>query len=71
MESARKTKEDLIELLEKIGYTLSKPVKIYILGGAALTLRDIKESTIDVDIIVENEDNYNVLVDALYRLFNS
>ena len=68
MESARKTKEDLIELLEKIGYTLSKPVKIYILGGAALTLRDIKESTIDVDIIVENEDNYNVLVDALYRL---
>ena len=50
--------------MENIGRTLSKPVKVYILGGAALTLRGIKESTLDIDIIVEDSNSYKALIEA-------
>lgn len=63
-----KGKEDIIELLENIGRVLSRPVKAYILGGAALTLCDIKESTLDIDIIVEDPNSYEVLIKALQSL---
>jgi len=61
-------KEDILKLLERIGRALSRPVKVYILGGAALTLRGIKESTLDVDIIVEDQNSYEILVKALRSL---
>jgi len=61
-------KEDIIELFENLGRALTRPIKVYILGGAALTLRDIKESTVDIDIIVEDLNSYKTLVKALQSL---
>ncbi len=63
-----KGREDIIELLESIGRVLNKPVRAYILGGAVLTLRGVKESTLDIDIIVEDSDSYRALVEALQAL---
>ena len=61
-------KEDVIEFFENLGQALTRPIKVYILGGATLTLRDIKESTLDIDIIVEDSSSYKALIEALQTL---
>ncbi|MBU0628281.1 MAG: hypothetical protein KKC75_03770 [Nanoarchaeota archaeon] len=45
-------KESIIELLEKIGSTLPVRVKIYMIGGGALSLKGLKEATKDVDLVL-------------------
>ena len=54
--------------MENIGAALKQRIKVYVLGGAALTLRDIKPSTVDIDITVEDQGSYEALVSALERL---
>lgn len=61
-------KEDLLELLERIGEFVNRRISVYVLGGAALTLRGIKSSTVDIDITVEDQGSYEALVSALQRL---
>ena len=61
-------KEDLLELPERIGEFVNMKISVYVLGGAALTLRDIKPSTVDIGITVEDQASYEALVSALERL---
>ncbi len=64
----KRSRGEIFSLLENIGATLNQRIKVYVLGGAALTLRDIKSSTVDIDITVEDQGSYEALISALERL---
>jgi hypothetical protein len=44
-------KEKLLSDLKKVGDMLDRPVRIYLIGGCAMALRDLKSATKDVDAI--------------------
>lgn len=54
-------KNELDELLIKIGLKIERSMKIYMLGGCALSFKGLKETTKDIDIIVTNKDDFNTL----------
>jgi len=51
----------LFELLQSISKYVEIKIKIYALGGTALTLLNIKKSTLDVDINIETNREYEYL----------
>ncbi|OYT56133.1 MAG: hypothetical protein B6U76_04425 [Desulfurococcales archaeon ex4484_217_2] len=61
------SREDIIRLLSSIGGLVKSSTIVYVLG-AALILRGIKDSTIDIDIIADNLKSYNAIVEALTAL---
>ncbi len=52
--------------LEEIGKRIAKPIKIYLIGGCAMSFRGLKESTKDVDIVFKNKEHLNLFLDALF-----
>ncbi|MBU0457088.1 MAG: DUF6036 family nucleotidyltransferase [Nanoarchaeota archaeon] len=50
------TKEDLLQWLEKIDKKLDREIKVVAVGGTAMTLSNLKESTRDVDFCVESKN---------------
>jgi DNA polymerase/3'-5' exonuclease PolX len=52
--------------LNEIGKRIRKPVDIYLIGGAAMSLRRFKETTKDIDIVFVNDDDYIIFKDALF-----
>lgn len=50
------TKNDLIVWLKDIDVKLKKPITLIAIGGTAMTLLNLKESTRDVDFDVRKED---------------
>jgi hypothetical protein len=52
------TKQDLLDWLKQIDKNLKKKMTIIAVGGTAMTLLNLKESTKDVDFCVET-NNYN------------
>lgn len=59
------SKEELNEWLVKVGSHVEKPLKIYMIGGCALSFRGLKEYTKDVDIIVESQKDFVILDGAI------
>lgn len=57
-------KTDLLALIKDIDSYAQQHYDLYALGGTALTLRDIKDSTLDVDINIPEDQK-----DALTKLF--
>ena len=57
--------ESLLAGLDGLGEALTEKVDVYLLGGANLILRDLKGTTKDIDVVVENKDVFRVLVEAL------
>jgi hypothetical protein len=53
--------EGLFELIESISKFIEKEIKIYALGGTALTILHIKKSTRDVDINIETNSEYQYI----------
>lgn len=53
--------EELFELIRSISKFIEKEIKMYALGGTALTILNIKKSTMDVDINIESNDEYNYI----------
>lgn len=51
----------LIELLQSISKYADTKIKIYALGGTALTLLNIKKSTLDIDINIETNKEYEYI----------
>ena len=51
------TKGDLIKWLKKIGSQLERNITLIAVGGTAMTLLNLKESTIDVDFDVSKKDH--------------
>jgi len=54
-------------LFEEINEQLASHVNILLIGGGAMTLRNDKESTKDIDVVVSSDD-YKILADALVKL---
>jgi len=61
-------KKDVIQLLKRIDKKLSEEVIIYLLGGGAMALRGIKDSTIDLDFVVIKKRNYVALKKAIEKI---
>ena len=51
-------KSKLLEFLQVLDYELKRKITLVAVGGTAMTLLDIKPSTIDVDFTIPSED-YN------------
>jgi hypothetical protein len=54
--------------LEELGDHLETPVDVYLLGGGNLILRGLKDSTKDVDIVVEDGQTFFAIVESLQDL---
>ncbi|MBU0460553.1 MAG: hypothetical protein KJ771_07140, partial [Nanoarchaeota archaeon] len=62
------TKETIQETFEKIGHILKEPVTIYLIGGGAMSLVDLKLVTKDIDIVVTNKKDLTTLRTAFQEL---
>lgn len=51
----------LLELLQSISKYVDLKIKIYALGGTALTLLNIKKSTLDIDINIDTNKEYEYI----------
>ncbi|KXA90679.1 hypothetical protein AKJ36_00315 [candidate division MSBL1 archaeon SCGC-AAA259I07] len=59
------SKERLLTGLERIGDNLKNKVDAYLLGGVNLILRGLKDTTKDIDVVLENQKGFRDLVQAL------
>jgi len=57
--------EELFELLASISKYIEEKIKMYALGGTALTLLKLKPSTLDIDINIHSDNEYHYV----YELF--
>ncbi len=46
---------------QKIADGLSAPLTVYVIGGGSMLLRDLKEATKDIDLVVADGDAYGQL----------
>lgn len=53
------SKEELDELLVNVGSKIVKSMKIYMIGGCALSFKELKPATKDIDIIVTKKEDFN------------
>ena len=61
-------KQNLLTSLENIGKRLETDIDVYLLGGANLIFRTLKDTTKDVDIIVREGEELEVLKEALEKI---
>ena len=52
--------KELDELLVRVGSKIEEPLKIYMIGGCALSFKGLKPATKDIDIIVTKKTDFNV-----------
>ena len=57
--------DSLLMGLEELGEALTDEINVYLLGGANLILRGLKDTTKDIDVVVEDKKTFRVLVGAL------
>lgn len=55
MSEKQYSKKDIDEVLKDVGRHLAKSVSAYLIGGCAMTFRNLKPSTKDADLIFEDE----------------
>ncbi|MBU1198924.1 MAG: nucleotidyltransferase [Nanoarchaeota archaeon] len=53
--------EELFEFMESISKFIEKEIKMYALGGTALTILNIKKSTKDIDVNIESNTEYEYI----------
>ncbi len=60
--------EELFELIGSISKFIEKEIKMYALGGTALTILNIKKSTRDIDINIESNSEYQYICNIFEEL---
>ncbi|TYT61746.1 hypothetical protein FYC77_12015 [Natrialba swarupiae] len=53
---------------QRIADGLSEPLTVYLIGGGAMSLRDLKGATKDIDLVVPDGDAYGQLWAVLMDL---
>ena len=53
-------KNELDGLLVKAGSKIEKPIKIYMIGGCALSFKGLKAATKDIDIILASNKDFEI-----------
>lgn len=61
----RYPEENLLKGLNELGEQLEQETVVYLLGGGNLILRDLKDSTKDIDVVVEDQETLEKLTDTL------
>ncbi len=56
------------EVLIAIGDLIEKKMVVYAIGGTAMMLRNIKDTTLDVDLVFDKQDDRNRFTNALKKL---
>lgn len=57
--------ESLLNGMEAIGEAVTESIDTYLLGGGNLILRGLKDSTKDIDLVVDSQHEFTILVDGL------
>ncbi len=52
--------------LDKTGSRIKRPISIYLIGGCAMSLRGLKESTKDIDIVFKDDKDCELFCDAMF-----
>lgn len=52
--------------LENIGIRIKKQISLYLIGGVAMSFRELKETTKDIDIVFKNNEDYLIFKEALF-----
>jgi hypothetical protein len=60
-------KDELEETLMKVGEKISEPIRIYMIGGCALSFRGLKAATKDIDIIVSNMADFDIFDSSMKK----
>lgn len=69
MNSRSRFDRDYIETeLERIAENLQTNVDAYLIGGGSMSLRDLKDTTKDIDLVVANEESFGRLMGPLQEL---
>lgn len=56
------------KLFEEMGANLSKFAKAYLIGGENMRIKGLKSRTKDIDMVVETQENFESIVEALTKL---
>jgi hypothetical protein len=56
------------ELLIAIGKELPKKIEVYAIGGTAMMLQNLKNTTLEIDLVCEKEKDRNALFETISRL---
>lgn len=59
---------ELFELLESINEYVERRTNMYALGGTALTILGIKQSTLDIDMNIDSESEYKYIVSVFEQI---
>ena len=62
------SKTDIENVLQKAGSVLKKPIEAFLIGGCAMTFRNLKPATKDADLLLEDELSEKILFDALREI---
>lgn len=57
--------DEIRDQFHELGSLLDEPLTVYLIGGGALTLREMKDATKDIDLIVRDEAELERLRDVL------
>lgn len=60
-------REELNELLVEVGSRIEKSIKIYMIGGCALSFKGLKAATKDIDIILTSKEDFNVFNKSMQK----
>lgn len=60
-------KEELNDWLKNISKRVDRVIRIYLIGGCALSFKELKERTKDIDIIVTSQEDFDVFNDAIQK----
>ena len=58
----------IIAEIEKLSTSITKPTKIFIIGGLSMMQHDLKDATKDIDVVVVGTKDLELLIDALVRM---
>lgn len=61
-------REEVLSTIEKAGEMCTRRIAIYLIGGGAMALRGEKDSTKDLDLVLEEQDDANELKKAFERI---
>jgi len=62
------TNQDILNVLETAGPNIRSPVTAYFIGGCAMTFRNLKPSTKDVDVLFSDDVSEKSMFEALMQI---
>jgi len=68
MEKALLGKDDISTFLEELDKSISEKIEIFLIGGGAMALKDLKPATVDIDLVINTKHEFEALKSGLLKL---